>query len=95
MAAWAGESISARQLCNFQQRTRVLQAAPAIEQHENGDGCEKDIANPNREANKSNDSHEPENSRNQQAARTAQNEPQQATKNLSAVEWVDGQHIEY
>jgi hypothetical protein len=47
VAAGTREAISAWQLCNLQQRTRVLQTAPTIEEHENGNGCEPDIANPN------------------------------------------------
>ena len=48
LACRTSKVVSARQLGEAQQGSRVLQAAPAIHEHEYGDGSEPKIARPKR-----------------------------------------------
>jgi hypothetical protein len=71
-----GKVVSARQLGEAQQGSRVLQSAPAIHEHENGDGAEPKIARPQRNADECCHTYEPQNRGHHQAAGAAQHKPE-------------------
>ena len=91
---WTGKPITTRNLRDLQQRPCLLQAAPAIEEHEYCNCGEPHVADPKCEPDKANHSHKSQNGGDEQATCSSKNEPQQAAKDLAAVERVDRQHVE-
>ena len=86
--------MTAWKLCHTQKRLRVLEPAPAIHQHEEGESAVPQRSSPEGEADESCNSNEPENRSDHQAMGPSNDEPQQGTKNLTAVERIDGKNIE-
>src|SRR5579862_556846 len=76
-AARTHKSRTAWKLGDPQQRPRMLQATPAVEQHEYRNGSRPNGLRPERKREKPDDTREAENGGNQKAARAAQDEPQQ------------------
>src|ERR1039457_4766008 len=78
----------------MRQRSRMLQASPAIHEHERGHDSEPGGMDPYRQTDKSGDTNEAEDRSYHQAARTSQHKPEQGAKNLAAIKRIDGQYVE-
>jgi hypothetical protein len=94
LACWAGKPVPARQLCETQQGPRVLQAAPAIHQHEDGDRSEPDGFHPDGEGDNPGHAHKAKDRGHHQAAGSSEYKPEQRAKNLAAIQGINWQDIE-
>jgi hypothetical protein len=72
----------------------VLQAAPAIHQHEDGYRSQPDVLSPDSETDEAGDPYQAEYCGYHQAASAAQHKPEQGAENLAAIQRIDGKDIE-
>ena len=72
----------------------MLQSAPAVHQHEDGDRPEPDVLLPESEGNEASYANEAEDRRDHQAAGAAQDKPEERTEDLAAIQRVDGKNVE-
>src|ERR1019366_8403635 len=73
---------------------RVLQSAPAIQQHKNGDCPGPYGMRPEGKTDEPGHAQETEDGGYHQASGTSQHKPQKRAKYLAAIQWIDGQDIE-
>jgi hypothetical protein len=95
LAARAGKSFVARQLCETRQGLRVSQPAPAIQKHEGSQRPKPDRTHPDSEHDEPGHAQEADAGGYHQAAGASEHKPKQRAKNLAAVQRVDWQHVEY
>ncbi len=95
LACRTGKTIAARQLCQAQQGPRVLQAAPAVHQHEGRDSSVPDGLRPDGETDESCHSDQAEDRGHHQAASSSEHKPEQGAKNLAAIQGIDGKDVEH
>jgi hypothetical protein len=90
----AGHSGATRQLCETQQRPRVLQSSPAIQQHEDGDRPEPKIVHPEGKTDESSHSQKSKDCGYHQAASASEHKPEQRPEDLAAIPGIDWQTVE-
>jgi len=72
----------------------VFESAPAVHQHEGGDGSVPNRPRPDGKADETGDANQAEDRGHLQAACPAQHEPQERPKNLATIQGIDGQDVE-
>ena len=89
----AGVSIAAGQLGEAKQVSRMLESTPAIHQNKNSESGKPDGLPVDGQGYESGHAKQTEDGRNHQARSASNDEPEQGTQNLSAIERVDGQNV--
>jgi hypothetical protein len=72
----------------------VPQSAPAIHQHEDGNGPKPNVMRPEGETDESDDADETEDRGYHQASSAAQHKPEQRSKDLATIQGINGQNVE-
>src|SRR5882757_10347891 len=84
----------ARQLCETRQRQGVAESAPAIHDHEDGDGSVPGGLHPESKHDEPSGADQAKGGHYHEAAGPSDYKPEKGSKNLAAVERIDGEHVE-
>lgn len=94
VARGAGESLATRKLREARKGLRLFEATPTTHRQVDRNDAEPCISDTNREHDESGDAEKSDDSSGHEAAGASEDEPQQRTEDLAAVERVDGKDIE-